>query len=212
MTQLSFDLGEDLGNGALPARRSPEWYERFFPASYLRQRLDYDPDTGLLTWRHSVGIPQSWLAKYVGRIALDALTSDGYRRGTIDGQSFSTHRVVWAIQTGFWPVLQIDHINRVRSDNRFANLREATSVDNQRNTCPDGSGAVPARGVYLQYGQFVAQIGTGVNRKRLGCFDRIEDAIAARYQAEIAYGWPSRCETLEQAQAAARAAWLARSC
>ena len=37
------------------------------------------------------------------------------------------------MKTGKWPVHDIDHKNRVRNDNRFDNLREASDGENSRN-------------------------------------------------------------------------------
>lgn len=195
-----------------PERFSPEWLECVFPAHYLRERFDYDPGTGLLTWRDCYERSRQWRSKMAGKPALNSPIPTGYLRGCIDGVHLLAHRVAWVIQTGCWPVLQIDHINRVRSDNRFANLREVTHSDNQRNLRPEGSGGALALGVVLtRSGRCQASISFDGKSHHLGCFADPEDAVAARYQAEIAYGWPARAETLEQAQAAARAAWLARS-
>ena len=36
--------------------------------------------------------------------------------------------MIWCKQTGQWPEGDIDHVNRVRDDNRFVNLRECTGV------------------------------------------------------------------------------------
>ena len=43
-------------------------------------------------------------------------------------------RVIWAMQTGSWPVAEIlDHINRDRADNRLSNLRAVDRPANMRN-------------------------------------------------------------------------------
>ena len=50
--------------------------------------------------------------------------STGYVRIGIDGRKYTSHRLAWLYVHGVWPSDQIDHINRNRSDNRIANLRE----------------------------------------------------------------------------------------
>jgi hypothetical protein len=87
----------------------------------LREVFDYDPESGVLTWRLTlsnralVGAPVGYLTP----------RGDGYPRLRLDGQMFLSHRVIWCWMTGEWPKLVVDHINGVRSDNRWANLREA---------------------------------------------------------------------------------------
>jgi hypothetical protein len=49
---------------------------------------------------------------------------------SIDGKQQRVHRLIWLYMTGEWPKDQIDHINNVKHDNRWKNLREA---DNQLN-------------------------------------------------------------------------------
>ena len=57
----------------------------------------------------------------------------GYRKITIDGKVYSAARLAWFYKTGRWPDPEIDHINRIRDDNRWENLREATRADNLAN-------------------------------------------------------------------------------
>tara|TARA_R110000765_G_scaffold23889_1_gene60073 strand:- start:1652 stop:1879 length:228 start_codon:yes stop_codon:yes gene_type:complete len=45
------------------------------------------------------------------------------------------------MHNGDWPVHTIDHINRVRDDNRIENLRDVTMKENLQN--------VPAKGYYF---------------------------------------------------------------
>jgi len=89
----------------------------------LRSRLKYDPISGVLTWRDGPA---------AGREA-GTISSDGYRVIFISGKRVKAHRAAWAIHHGTQPKHQIDHINRVRSDNRIQNLRDVTNAENQRN-------------------------------------------------------------------------------
>jgi len=194
-----------------PERLSPDWFDCVFPAHYLRQRLDYDPATGLFAWRDLSSLPPNVRARMAGNPALATRSSAGYLRGVLDGVEVLAHRVAWAIHSGAWPRGDIDHVNRVRTDNRFSNLRDVSTFQNIRNQCPLSHGPLRAVGVGVRGGRFLARIKLRGCVQHLGTFDTVEEAVAARFQAEIANGWPRRSETLAERQAAAKAAWLSRS-
>ena len=58
---------------------------------------------------------------------------DGARKVTILGIGILSHRVVWLLHTGAWPINEVDHINGARSDNRPSNLRDVSTSQNQQN-------------------------------------------------------------------------------
>jgi len=51
-----------------------------------------------------------------------------------DGVFHRAHRLAWYFVNGSFPVNDIDHINGIRDDNRFCNLREANRSQNMQNT------------------------------------------------------------------------------
>jgi hypothetical protein len=59
---------------------------------------------------------------------------EGYIRICVNGISYKAHRLVWLFETGEWPKLHIDHINRTKNDNRFINLRDVTRSENIKNS------------------------------------------------------------------------------
>ena len=64
-----------------------------------------------------------------------ATDSIGYRVVSIYGKSYKEHRLVWIYHNGdISEGMQIDHINRIRNDNRIENLRLVTSSSNGLNT------------------------------------------------------------------------------
>lgn len=92
----------------------------------LHRLFDYNPDTGVLTWKKKRG------CKAAGQAAGTRHTH-GYRVIQVAGKRAYAHRLVWCYVTGEWPSLEIDHVNRVKDDNRILNLRESTRQQNQWN-------------------------------------------------------------------------------
>src|SRR6478736_3606728 len=136
--------------GAAPLTTDPVAEDRMAAknlpdAAYLRECLDYDPETGVLTWKprprehfrddHDWHI---WLSRFPGKPA-GGISYYGYIQVALTGRIYRSHRIIWAMQTGSWPVAHMDHINRDRSDNRWVNLRQATAHQNMRNRTRDGS-------------------------------------------------------------------------
>lgn len=58
----------------------------------------------------------------------------GYREFSLKGSRYYCHRVVWFLNTGTFPDLEIDHIDGDKSNNLFENLREVSREENMRNT------------------------------------------------------------------------------
>lgn len=101
--------------------------------------LRYDPSTGRFTWKHRAATYFSsdkaceiWNAQWVGKKA-GGLDVKGYVSIGIFNRHIRAHRIAWFMIHGEWPTEQIDHINGVKSDNRWLNLRAALRKGNQRN-------------------------------------------------------------------------------
>lgn len=92
----------------------------------LRSLLSYDPKTGDVRWLKALG----WRGQ-IGAIA-GRLNQDGYRRTGLFGKQYATHVIIWAMQTGAWPTLIVDHIDSNRSNNAWSNLQEITQSENVR--------------------------------------------------------------------------------
>lgn len=75
-----------------------------------------------------------WVAgRLKGRTA-GTLDKEGYWAVQLKGKKLRCHRVVWELCNGPVPAgYVLDHINRMRSDNRIENLRLATVSDNNCN-------------------------------------------------------------------------------
>lgn len=101
----------------------------------LRQRLEYDPETGVVCWRRKRGLVASYIKKSGYREIEWRTNIKGRRKGRKTFYLLA-HRVAWALATGTWPEHEIDHRDGVRDNNRLINLRPATSAENKQNRAP----------------------------------------------------------------------------
>ncbi len=92
----------------------------------LRRTLEYRPDSGLFIYKERRG------RKKPGDVA-GRTHKSGYVYIVINRVNYLAHRLAWFYVNGSFPKSQIDHINRVRNDNRIENLREATGAENMQN-------------------------------------------------------------------------------
>lgn len=94
---------------------------------------------------------------------------------------------------GEWPSQFLDHVNGDPTDNRIANLREVTNQENCKNKSINRNNKSGVIGVFFYdhggYQYWVAYIRAEGRHIGLGYFKRYEDAVAARKQAEIDYGY-----------------------
>lgn len=89
-------------------------------------QLEYDADTGLFRWREHFGNRQrGWFA--------GAAITNGYLTIRLGGKTHYAHRLAWLYVYGKEPE-QLDHINRVKKDNRIVNLRIASKGENVINS------------------------------------------------------------------------------
>lgn len=151
-------------------------------AEQIRNLLHYDPQSGDFTWKR----PRSKLFPFRQAGWID---SKGYRSIRLDRIHYKAHRLAWLYMTGNWPTLEIDHINRSKSDNRWLNLREVTSGQNAQNTKVNRDSSSGFKGVHLHKKTSKWRAGIGFKGKHidLGLFSSKEAAICARMNAEKIY-------------------------
>lgn len=119
--------------------------------TYLRRRLDYNLDTGILTWKP---IPvrnrfdKTWNKRYAGKPA-GCVRPDGYVALRMDGVTYLAHRIIWLWMTGEQPPPTIDHLgDGEKSDNRWELLRAASQSQQNCNRKLQTNNKSGFRGVY----------------------------------------------------------------
>jgi len=122
--------------------------------------LEYDPETGVFIWKPRTTDDKSWNTKFAGEVA-GSINNHGYRRIGIDGKIYMAARLAWLYVHGEWPKNEIDHINRVRDDNRMVNLRDVTSTENSNNRS-DNNGFPEGVHWHTKSAKYRAQIPDGV--------------------------------------------------
>ena len=141
--------------------------------SYLQHMLHYDPLTGVWTWIHPPPHSKIRAGDIAGRI-----TQQGRRQIRLNYGFYYSSRLAWFYMTGEWPKDQIDHINRIKDDDRWENLREATQSQNSYNRAwTEESGDL--RGIRCCGNQFAVSIGN----EYLGLYKTIEEAVTVRDEA-----------------------------
>ena len=143
----------------------------------ILRELDYDPSTGVFVWKGRAG-----RAARQGRPA-GYVTKRGYRYIAVLGKQYGMHRLAWLIMTGEWPG-EIDHINGIKDDNRFANLRVATRSQNLANTSKPITNTSGLKGAtyYKSRGVWYSQIRVNGERIFLG-YHPTKEAAHEAYRA-----------------------------
>lgn len=143
----------------------------------LEQWLSYDPETGIFTWLVNRGKARS--GKKAG-----SLNGRRYLAIRIDGKSYSAHRLAWLAFYGEWPIGEIDHINRIKTDNRIANLRVASSSQNEWNKNLQKNNKSGYRGVSWCTNELRWRAGIKINGRqiRIGTYDTPEEASVAYWK------------------------------
>ena len=166
--------------------------------SLVRELLDYDPETGALTWRMrdqkwfaSTRARNAWNNRFAERITATAQDTNGYLLVGVFGRKYRTHRLIWLWMMGAWPTDQIDHLNHDRADNRWRNLRLVTPAENGKNQSIRITNTSGAMGVWWdrQRNSWQAYIDASGRRIHLGRYITKTDAIIARKAAERAHGY-----------------------
>jgi hypothetical protein len=147
----------------------------------LKELMSYDQHTGQLT-----RLVRRGRMGAVGSVA-GTVNTKGYVVVEIDANPYLAHRLAWLYMTGEMPGMDIDHIDRNKANNRWANLRLATNSENHENRFePQKNNKSGLLGVCLHKaaGRWVAQIKKDGRRIYLGLHDTPELAHQAYLEAK----------------------------
>ena len=156
--------------------------------------ISYDSQTGDLTMLprpreafKSDSEFKRWNTKFANKKVTNTHRS-GYIRVIVNRQQYFAHRVAWFLYYGSWPESILDHVNRIRSDNRIVNLRLADYELNALNRTRAGKSKSKSkyRGVVLhRTGKWQAQITVKNRNKYLGLYATELEAKKAFDIAEL---------------------------
>ena len=137
---------------------------------------------GVLYWSGNFG-PRAREGRKVG-----SMDTHGYLQVKLDGKYVLVHRIIWYMFNQDSPP-QVDHINRVRGDNRIENLRASNNTLNQQNTSTRTDNTSGHAGVSFNKhaGKWLVRLSVSGRRLYLGCFDELTTAVAAHKQAKDKY-------------------------
>lgn len=159
--------------------------QRHIPPSYIRECFDVD-QLGILVWKVRPAShfknPHNFVHQRFAGLRAGRINIHGYYMVSLthEGRVYKVlnHRIVWLLTHGDWPVQYIDHINRVRTDNSPANLRDVSHEVNMSNACR-GPGVLAAGAYRSKGGAYRSQVQFGGRIHYIGTFATSEEAHEA---------------------------------
>jgi len=179
---IAFPLGGDPAKGTHHALSQED----------IKRVLLYDRDTGFFRWlvNNNNGV-------VIGRIAGCGCKKSGYWRIRINQATYLAHRLAWLYEYGYLPEV-VDHINHLRDDNRINNLRAVSHFENAKNHSRSILNSTGCSGVVMDKrdGSWKSQIWNSGKCIHLGCYKNKQDAIMARKEAEVKFGYHPNTDTV----------------
>jgi len=103
---------------------------------YILANFSIDENTGIITRLDRANSNGSY-------------DKDGYLIIKIKTRQYKSHRLAWFLYYHEWPNGEIDHINRIRTDNKKCNLRVTDRLGNIKNTYRKPNKETNVRGIYI---------------------------------------------------------------
>ena len=157
--------------------------EQPFSVDALREVLDYDPETGWLTWIKPAS-PRLKSGDRAGSIA-----KNGRREINVLGRRCFAHHLAWFHHYGEWPTDYVRQRNGDYDDCRIDNLYRQTPEEAGLTKALPSSNTSGFRGVSYESrrNRWQASIRRKYRQLHLGYFDTAEEASAAFQEADKAF-------------------------
>ena len=140
------------------------------PIERLNELFSYDSLTGVVTRKCNTG-------KLRNKGHIVGTNNDGHLRVCVDRSYYQLHRIVWKLHTGDDPSpYEIDHINRIRDDNRIDNLRLVTTQNNLKNKSVYSTNKSGFPNVFKRGKRYMASIRHNGDKTYLGSFNTAQEA------------------------------------
>lgn len=146
----------------------------------LKEILNYDPETGLFTWKITRGRAVS------GNVAGTLNKQSGYVNIKTGGHVYKAHRLAFLYVHGYIPD-EVGHDNQVCSDNRILNLVDLSHAENMRNkkVYKNNKSGVPGVTWHKKIKQWQVHIRVNDKSIHLGYFKELDEAIEVRNKAKV---------------------------
>lgn len=141
---------------------------------YFQKAFTYYPESGIII-RKQCFTNSAKVGDVVG--CIDKKT--GYLRIGINNKLYYSHRLIWLYMTGEWPKDEIDHINGIRSDNRWSNLRSVEARGNCQNKIKNRGGHLPGTTFRQKNKKWESMIKIDGKSYHLGLYDTAQEAHEA---------------------------------
>ena len=138
--------------------------------THLLACLHYNPTTGDLTWL---------TGRCRGKVA-GTTDDERYRSVKVDDVLYLAHRLIFKMMTGEDPPETVDHHDRDLRNNRWKNLRPASSTEQNRNQRTRKDNKTGHRGVFKRGERYRVQVGIDGVYTNVGTFDTLDAALEAR--------------------------------
>ena len=165
--------------------------ENQFSLEYFKSKLNYNPDIGIFIWKFKDSNTKGekiFNGQYAGKEA-GGKDKDGYIVIRINDRLIFAHRIAYLFMTGEWPKEQIDHINGIKDDNSWRNLRSVSHMENLKNQKISNRNTSGVRGINWskKENKWRARINFDGKQINLGFFENFNEAIKIRKEAEKKY-------------------------
>ncbi len=179
--------GNLLNNKFENLREKGAVFKQALTVEELKRQLHYNPGTGIFTRK----INKSGNRGKAGSVA--GYNSYGYIGIHLNGRAYKAHRLAVLYMEGFFPEESVDHINRIKNDNRWNNLRYDISFTCQaRNRTLRSDNSTGITGVYYLKREKKYTTKICINGKTSYIISRcssLEEAVCHRLAAEQCVDW-----------------------